>query len=415
MLDHSPYEGFHEKRQEQAFGACLGVVRSVDAANRLCAVSTFLGDGSLNDQVIPKCQWLSLDSNPDGDELGCIPRRGSIGLVFFIGGEVFVWGFLRPLSENGNAAQGAESPTLTEGDKIISTKAGNRLTIKKSGLVELFAKDTLQRVMFPLGSKIIDICRAYNLQTDAGEIIWNSNELLQTALYDAEFRQTVARALIIHDQKGYISPTLISKTTVGAALPGVRGTSTPSYVQTIGVDGTLTTSITPPGPEGLPVGFNSVVKPDGSISIKAGALQTTEIGVDLQGAVKLSVNKISEASISAAGDVLVKNALSKIAITSSGDITVTSGTATLKIAVSGEVTLDTVNKITLSPKAGLDIKSLGPVNIEGVGPMNIKTKGIINIDGGTGASDFVLTNPTTLSPFTGAPLAPFSTTVKVSK
>lgn len=451
MPDNTLYEKNHRHRQEQAFGIALGKIISVDAVNRVCTIATMMGHGSMNDQVVNRVQWLNADANPDGDESGSIPRKGSMGLVFFVNGEAFIWGYFRPQGKGGTAKQGAESPNLVEGDKVISTKAGNRITIKRSGLVELYSKDTLQRLMFPMGSKIVDLCRHYKLKADGGTIEWTpANKITGTLSYNAEFANSVLRAFVIYEQKGFVSSSIISKVTVGAAFPGVPGTKIPTYTHTIGISGQVTTTVSPPLPEGSPSGFKSVMSPDGSLEILAGIGQTFTCKVDTLGALSLSVNKISEATISAkgdialknkigeatisatgevaiknktaevsmttAGDMAIKNKLASVSLKSSGDMEIKGPAATITISAAGEIKIDSKTKIAMSSKAGFDIKSMGPVNIEGVGPMNIKNKGLISLDGtGSGATDFVLCNPTTLSPFTGAPLMPFSTTIKVSK
>lgn len=413
---YSPYERLNKNRQEQAFGISLGTITGVDEVNRTCAVSTFMGTGSMDDQVVKSCQWLNPDANPDGDEFGCVPRRGAMGVVFHVCGETFVGGYLKPLSKGGSTIQGPEFPKLTAGDKIISTKAGNRITVKKSGLIEFYSKDTLQRIMFPLGSQIIDICREFNLKTDAGYIFWGNSDLESTTLYKAEFRQTLSRTFVIYEQKGYVSEDILSKTIIGPGLPGLEGTVTPSYVHTIGVDGTITTIVGPPQPEGSPTGYQSIISPDGSVEIKSGLLQTTALSLGTDGSVSIDVNKLAQATFSPEGEITCKNSLSKISLASSGDVEIASGKTTIKITAFGEVTIDAPTMCSVNAKAGIEFKCTGPapINIESLGPVSIKGK-TISIDGGTGPSDSVLCFPTTLSPFTGAPLTPFSTTVKVSK
>lgn len=468
MTEHSLWESKNRNRQEQAFGITLGKITAVDVPSRTCSIVTFMGQGTLNDQVINSCQWLNADANPDGDESGCIPRRGSMGLVFFVGGETFIWGFMRPQAKGGSAAQGPESPMLNEGDKIISTKAGNRITIKRSGFIELFSKDTLQRLMFPLGGKIVDMCQYYNLKADGGTIEWGADVDTGMCLYDAEFRQSLGRYFVVREQKGYISSDIICRTTVGPAFPGAVGTSTPTYTHTIGINGETVTTVSPPQPEGTPIGYKSTIGPDGSITVLSGTGQTVIFTISATGETKLSVNSIAEASVSAsgdialknkvgeatisatgdiaiknkvaeatmasagdialknkvgeatiaaAGDIALKNKVAKLTMSSKGDIEISSGSFfTMTVSATGEVKIDAKGKATIAAMKGLDITvSAGPVKIEAGGPIDIKAKGTVKIDTGAGATDNVLTYPTTLSPFTGAPLMPYSTTVMVSK
>jgi len=452
MTDKSIYEKNNRNRQEQAFGICLGQIVGVNVKDRTCSVSTFAGFGSMQDQYIDKCQWLSADANPEGDESGSIPRRGSMGLVFFVDGEAFIWGYLKPLWKGGTAAKGNEDPKLVEGDKIISTLQGNRIAIKRSGLIELYSSDTLRRLMVPNGARIMDVCKEYFLNCmNGGQMTWTGDPILNTALFKAEYRKDLARTFMVVEEKGYVTEDILSRITIGPALPFYSDIVTPTYVQTISASGEVKVNVTPPLPEGSPSGYQSVIGPDGSVSILAGAAQTTSIDVSPLGDVLLNVNKLTIAKISETGkfsiegpsamfgmtetgeayflnlvagasvgvlddgELSMKNRLGKIVISAKGDITVKGPTCTLTMNAAGEVVISAPQKVTIDTKLGVDVKSLGPINIEGVGPMSLKTKGVISIDGGTGATDFVLTNPTTISPFTGAPLVPFSTTVQVSK
>jgi hypothetical protein len=74
-----------------------------------------------------------------------------------------------------------------------------------------------------------------------------------------------------------------------------------------------------------------------------------------------------------------------------------------------------LSKVIVDAKAGIDVKSLGPVNLDAKAPVKLKALGSVEIDGGTGATDNVLTYPTSINAFTGSPIVPFSTTIKVSK
>lgn len=448
MYDISPYESTHPNRLEQASNIALGKIIEVDIKKRTCTVATITGRGSVFDQYISNVQWLCSDVNPEGDESGSIPRRGSWGICYFLDGQVFIGGYTRPIGDKASTVRGNEAATLNEGDKIMSTLAGNRLTIKRSGLIELFANEGLKIMLLPTMSQLIQHCRTYNFKSDGGTIDWRTDKLLNT-LWKAEYYSNVARLFTLEEKKGFVSSSLIYRKVIGPAIPGTPGSQLPVYTKTIGISGETITTVSPPLPAGSPSGYKSTIGPDGSIEILAGAAQTVTATVSATGATQIDVNKLFNLSItefgdldiagpvgtammnklgdiqaanaagsikiSNTGDVEAKGPIASLSMTKAGEITIKNATVSITISTSGEVTVKAANKVTLDAKAGVDIKSLGPVNIEGVGPMNIKTKGVVKIDGGTGASDFVLTNPTTLSPFTGAPLVPFSTTVMVSK
>jgi hypothetical protein len=432
LIDKSIAECTHPTRMQQSSNIALGSIIDVDVKTRTCTVATITGMGSIFDNYIRGCQWLCQDANPEGDESGSIPRRGSWGIVYFVDGQAFIGGYSKPLGDKGTTLRGNESTTLNEGDKIISTLAGNQLTVKINGRIELYSTPGLSRNLIPTNNKIVDLCSAYDFKAAGGIISWSPSTAL-TTLWRAEYYNTTNRLFLVEEKKGFVSSDLMYKRAVGPAVQGVpQGTKTPVYVQTIGMSGETITEIHPPLPEGSPSGYKSTIGPDGSIEILAGVAQTVKVNVGATGSVEMNVNDlgnlmlsdtgdfifagpIASASVLKEGDIELANAVATLSVAAAGDITVSNAAVTITITAAGEVTISAPNKVTIEGKAGVDIKSIGPVNIEGVGPMNIKTKGQIMLDGGTGASDFVLTNPTTLSPFTGAPLVPFSTTVMVSK
>lgn len=415
---YSLYERGNQRRNEQSMGLCLGKITDVNAAERTCTISTMFGSGSMNDQYVKGVQWLSSDVNPEGDESGSIPRRGSLCMVAFIEGQPFIIGFFRPVTYGGSAASGMEGPTLQEGDKAISTRSKNWVRVAISGLIELVSSTTLQRVMIPIGSKIVDVCRYFILRTDGGSIDWGTEDaLLQSTKYTAEYRKDLARSSILVEQKGYVSSDTISRSSVGVGIPGVKDVTLPSYNRDVKITGEVITTVTPPSPRGAPVGYKSTISPDGSVELKFGALQTTTAKVSTMGAVELSVNKIATAKISESGEVSVENKLASIKMTATGDITIKGPTSTITVSAAGEVKVDAAAKLSLAAKAGVDIKSTGgDINVESVtGNISVKaTTGQISIQAGGMPLEAVLTTPTTLSPFTGAPLMPGSKTVMVS-
>jgi hypothetical protein len=448
MYDLSLFEAEHPGRLEQVANIALGRIIEVDTKNRTCTVSTVTGGRSINNQYIPNVQWLSADANPEGDESGGIPRKGSWGIVHFLDGQAFIGGFMKPLWKSGTTLRGNESVKLNEGDKIISTLAGNRITVKRSGLIEMFASENLMRLIIPTNGQIADLCRTYLMEVDGGSINWMFDELLNT-VWDAEYYMNSSRTFLIREEKGFVSADIVYKKVVGPGVPGVLGSSLPVYTQSIGVTGETTTTVTPPLPEGSPSGYKSTIGPDGSIEILAGAAQSIKITADTLGNIGLQnevfklnatyggefsvrggalldynftmspsgavylENKAATLNMSSEGDFKVTGPVVTMAIAKTGAVEITGKTFSIKISAAGVIAIEGT-KMTMTTKTGFDIKSDGIVNIEGNGPMNIKTRGIVNIDGGPGATGSVLSFPTAISPFTGAPIGPGSATVKVS-
>ena len=274
--DYSLYESKNNYRLERSNGIAFGRVVKVFAKERYCQVQTFNGSGNMSDNVLDRVQWLSMDSNPEGDESTSIPRKNSLGLIFFVGGEAFLFGFFKPLKKGGVAAQGNEPVNLMEGDKLISTVAGNRLTVKSNGLIEIFSTESLKSVRFPTESKLLEICRRYDLRTDGGSHLWESDEDGKTLL-QSEFRRDLLRAVVACEEKGAVDDSTILKTVVGPANPGGPGVLQPLYEHTVGVDGAtqlnvgLTTlTISPTGEIAVKTpGATLTISPEGAVSLQA--------------------------------------------------------------------------------------------------------------------------------------------------
>lgn len=431
-MDSSIYESDHPVREQQAFGFAFGRVVEVFAKERYCTVTTFLGKGSLNDNYIPRCQWVNLDSNPEGDESTSIPRKNSIGFVFYVDGEPFLFGFFKPLARGATTVTGEEPAKLIEGDKVISTVAGNKITVKSNGAIEIVSSDTLRRTMIPKGSAIFDLCRRYQLRTDGGTMDWASDPLTQLTVHKAEYRRDLLRTFIMTEDRGGVDASTIWKRQIGPAVPGVLGVQLPSFTETISILGEYETQISPPSPVGTPIGIRTKLSPDGSYNFKSGPIPNFELDISPTGAAKVAVNSLLTIELSAtgavqvknptctlsmseSGDIGVENPLVKVKALATGDFEISAPGGSVKISNAGEMSFTALQKVLVDAKAGIDVKSLGPVNLEAKAPVKLKALGSLELDGGTGATDNVLTYPTSINAFTGSPIVPFSTTIKVSK
>lgn len=450
------YESQHPNRMEQAFGMALGTIVAVDVDKRLCTVSTFHGKGSMNDQYIPGCQWLSMDSNPEGDEMTVIPRIGSMCTVQWIDGEPYVWGFFKPLSKGGTAAQGNEPKGLYEGDKVISTIGGSKITVKKSGLVELVSKETLKLTLFPKGSVMLAQCATLDLRASGGFFYWSYDDLTGQTNWKGEYCSDIDRTNVYFEQKGGPTFTDMYSLEVGPAIPGIQGTHLPVYTKKIAKSGETTTTVTSPVLRGTPTGFKSIISPEGAVHVSVGVILNSTFDVASTGAFNAVINKgvstidfgpegafslankIAKASVSAAGDIELSNKIGSAKIAATGDIAVANKIARAKITATGEVTIKNSGAtITISPAGEVTVKSL-KTTIDTTGPISIKSSALINLEAtaavaikakavtvdsdtpimlngkGGKAANFALCFPKTLSQFTGSPLMPFSAGVMVS-
>jgi hypothetical protein len=80
-------------------GLAFGRITKVYPEERMVEVKTFMGMDGRDDQHISKCQWISLDGNPQGDVSGAVPRVNSYCLVFWVDGMPFVFGHSTPTDQ----------------------------------------------------------------------------------------------------------------------------------------------------------------------------------------------------------------------------------------------------------------------------------------------------------------------------
>lgn len=127
--------------------------------------------------------------------------------------------------------------------------------------------------------------------------------------------------------------------------------------------------------------------------------------------------------------ILIDEGGNKISIIHSGGSSVVLDAAGVTVDSKGTVTVNAAGAANVKAggpanveAASVSVKSQGTVMVEASGSADVKAGGKVTVkgsnielDGGGGASEKVLTNPSTLSDFTGAPLMPGSSTVKASK
>jgi hypothetical protein len=420
-------------------GIALARITYVDKDKRLCSVKTFAGPRHLDNLTKTNVPWLYTDTNPEGDEMGAIPREGSMCFLFCVGGQYYVGMFFKPNSDKLGSVTGNEQTDLLPGDKIISTIGGARVVVRANAVVELFSTDTLRTIYFPRGGILSTLCEAYQFKGDGGYITWKSINRLNETLYQQEYRRDVLRTSILVEERGAVDATTLHRVRVGPGIPGVQGVDIPLFEQTIDILGNRTTAL---GLSGLLTEEETALG-EWTKKNNFGSIHLSEIGdwrikgpiasyeATALGDITLKNNLVTvsatptgdwkvegpvgSASIDKLGVIALKNSLSSATIKADGSVEVVSPGATISISASGEVLLKALNKITLDSKAGVDIKALGPVNIESLGPMSLKALTIgLDGSGGGGAINNVLCFPMTVSQFTGSPLVPFSTTVKVS-
>lgn len=243
-MDKSIYESSNTGRQNQRNGTALGRITHVDVLRRVCRVKTFFGPPHLMDLDCNNVQWVDADTNSEGDESTAIPREGSMGIVHFIEGEAFVHGFINALKGKQGAVTGNETAKLVKGDKIIATRAGNRVIVRTNGSIEFTSKETLKTVYIPTDSRIIELCRNLNFKTDGGYINWEVDDI-GTTLHTVEYRTNIARTGLLFEERGSVGGTTVFKQEIGPGIPGVPGITVPTRVKEYDLTGATKEAIGP--------------------------------------------------------------------------------------------------------------------------------------------------------------------------
>ena len=402
-MDTSIYEKSHERRDSFDDGVAIGKITRVFPSKRLCEVKTFIGKGNLCDLHLPNVQWLSMDAHPDGDESTVIPRVGSHGLVFLIGGQPFIFGFFVPTDKTGKGNTGDDRENLQEGDRVFKTLAGNKIILHSHGEIEIQASTVCKRIMLPDSGTFNDLCRNYEFRCDGGTVDWiNQDKILNTTLHKQEFRSDVYRSGIVVEERGNVGGLILKKTTISNTLGPVTMTCHTHEIDRTGKERTFI-SVWP-----SPVGYEQTR--DALGNTKTTIMGLTTIETSMTGAVSISVNK---------------------------------GLCTLEISPTGALTVTTKTKVSVDALMGADIKATGPVKIasnatmaiEATGPCSVKGA-IVNVEaqaqatvkapsvvvdakltqlGGPGAVFGVHSFPNAISDFTGMPVMMGSTSVMVTK
>lgn len=330
-------------------GIALGRVTRVYPKERFCEVKTFFGEPGFNDMFISRCQWLSTDANPEGDESTTIPRAGSTGMVFFVNGQPFIWGYFRTTTNKTGAANLKAKTTLNEGDKIIATVGGNHVVVKSNGIVEIRSSDTLRTVYFPKEGLLGQLCEAYELNADWGYIKGKViDKITNETLHTTEYRRDMTRTSIVYEERGRVTGTIVKRTSIGPGIPGQTGVTVPVFTQSIDLTGEMVGEIGLAG-----TGPSWKISPTGDAEFK-NIFSSISLSATGDWTIK---TPIVEAKLSATGDISVKNKVATAAISTAGDLSFTNGVIDAKLPISGDISIK-------NPIASLEMKKDGDLTLE---------------------------------------------------
>ncbi len=201
---------------------CYFRIFDLDPENRLCSIKTFGSEPAISNAEFQDVQWLALYSNPEGDEISCIPRIGSVGICAFVGGQPYILGYFNPIirdddekiedKENegvnvvgGSAAINKEK--INAGDYLFRTVGNCRLVLRAGGEIEIESTKICRRTYFPARNRITEISQNLEVSTDGGYMNWvhidqdaDSDETLCTQLW----RDNISSNNVVKDEKGTI-------------------------------------------------------------------------------------------------------------------------------------------------------------------------------------------------------------------
>lgn len=169
MKESSPYSGSMDNKNGMT---CFGRITSVDSSARTCRVKTYGLRGFTDNLDLINVKFLHLAWHPEGDEDVYIPRIGSYGAIIFINNEPYLFGYYN-LSNVVDGGGRANQEELLAGDKTIATVAGNRITLRSGGTIEIKSTEGCRTYYIPSENIIASVCRNWELEAAGGYLKWN--------------------------------------------------------------------------------------------------------------------------------------------------------------------------------------------------------------------------------------------------
>ena len=127
----------------------------------------------------------------EGDEDVFIPRANCYCVILFVNNEAFIVGYVPLQNANGSANPGTDEYTqnLQLGDKTTSTIAGNRITLRSGGALEIISTQGCRTYYIPTKEIIYTLCQDWELDTNGGYLHWDTQrndntQPLNSTLFD---------------------------------------------------------------------------------------------------------------------------------------------------------------------------------------------------------------------------------------
>lgn len=137
-----------------------------------CDVVGVGGERYSNCQVV--FPYVHSEPGLNGAGIYFIPEEGSQVIVAHIQQQPFIIGFISAVDKEEAGFRNGKEP-LTKGSYAFKTSSGNRIILRKGGIVLVESTPSCLRRYIPLRDQIRDVCQNYTLTTEGGQLSWTKD------------------------------------------------------------------------------------------------------------------------------------------------------------------------------------------------------------------------------------------------
>ncbi len=378
-------------------GNARGTILSVDPIRRTYNVHINSNDPRINDAIYTEVQVLSASSSSAGEESGALAEINTLCCVSFFDQKPFIIGFYNPkrltpskdpskeknIDEgigNDGAIEGSASGskgTIDIGDYIVATRGGNKIVVRRSGIVEIESKKTCRTNYFPQEDKIFHMCRKFEFHSDAVTEFHTSapsTSSSPTYAYKKFINQIEGDAAIVQERGKIptLSKEIIERITYGMTnkLDNKNKFISPSYAKETYSNGKIIEAIQcgTPSPTETESAWFQERKEDGEFIISCGK-KVWRLNVKSDGNTSLKINKKFSLEIEPSGNLFLNiNDKYKFKIEPSGNFSINSND---KLKINGEASgifdfnSNDKFKLNIQPSGDFSINSNEKIKIKG--------------------------------------------------
>lgn len=391
------YSPVKEQKEITQLANAKGTILSVDPLRRTYTIHVTSIDPKINDVKYNNVQLLNASSSMLGEESGALAEINTICAVTFVGTTPYIMGFLNPIrlttskdpSKEKNIDQGVGNEgaiegstsgskgTLDAGDYAISTRGGNKIVVRRSGIIECEAKKTCRTNYFPQEDKIFHMCRKFEFHSDAVTEFHTSSPSTTkspTYFFKKYINQIEGESAIVQERGEIpdLNKEIIERVAYGK-FENLNKKNTfikPSYVKETYSSGKIVEAIEcgTPSPTEDNSAWYKEQKEDGEFIISCGK-KVWRMNVKNDGNTTLKINEKFSFEIEPSGKVYLNiNEKFKLNIESSGDFSVNSNEKfKLNINESGNFSINSNDKLKIngSESGSLNINYAESITLNG--------------------------------------------------